>query len=83
MITLCLIFVYLCVYLTDLIFFMAAPMVYVSSRAGHWIQASFETYAAAVASHCTGSGDWTHTSAVTQAAAVRFLTHCATVGTLF
>ena len=64
---------------------MALPIAYGSSQAREWIWAVAETYAAAVAtarsfSPLQWAGDWIHTSAVTQAAAARFLIHWATVG---
>ena len=53
---------------------------------GDWIQTSAPNCTAAPAMpdpfnplHC--SGDWTHTSTATQAAAVRFLTHWSTAET--
>ena len=66
---------------------MAAPTAYGSSQSRDWIQAVAVSYATAVATDGSfnllhQAGGQTHTSAVTQTTAVRFLTYCATVGTL-
>ena len=65
---------------------MDTPEAYGSSQTRDWIRAEAVTYAIAMVmpdhlTHCTGPGNWTHTSAETCAAVVRFLIHCATAGT--
>ena len=64
---------------------MATPMAYRSSQARDWIQAITVTYASAVATldpfnPLHWAGGQTCTSPVTQAIAVRFLTHRTMVG---
>ena len=54
---------------------MGTPVAYGSSQARDWIQAS------GVATHYARVQ--THTCSATQAATVRFLTHCATAGIPF
>ena len=54
-------------------------------RSGTELKLHVQPYAAAAAksdpsTHCTGAGDWTCASPCTQATAVGFLTHYATVG---
>ena len=58
---------------------MAAPVAYGSSRARDWIWAAASAMLAALTD--VQGQDQTFTSTVTQAAAVGFLNHCATVGT--
>ena len=70
----------------NFLFFMAVPMAYGTSQARDWIRATAATYAAAVAmldpfNALQRAGDQTYASSATWAAAVRFLTHCATAGT--
>ena len=62
---------------------MATLLASGSSQARDWIQAAAVTYASAAQSFnpLHWARDWTCTSTVTQAAAVKFLTHCTTVGT--
>ena len=65
---------------------LALHTAYRSSQVRHWIWAAASAYTAAVAmpdplTPLYWARDWTHASAVTQATAFRFLTHCATAGT--
>ena len=56
---------------------MAAPDAYGSFQAGDGIHPAAVTYPGSFDSLCWAQ-DWTHTSTVDRAAAVRFLTHCTT-----
>ena len=66
---------------------MATPTAYGSSYTSEWIWAAAATYATVVATPAESFnplcyvGERTCTSAVTGAAAVGFLTHCAIAGT--
>ena len=64
---------------------MVAPTAYGSSWARDWFQARAVTYTAAAATLdpfnlLCQAGDWTHTSAITSSAVVRFLTPCTMAG---
>ena len=61
------------------VFLMAAPMAHGSSQVRDWIHRS--CYNAGSFNPLHQAGDRTHTSTAIWAAAVGFLTHCATVGT--
>ena len=61
------------------LYFMATPMAYGNSWARDWIWTTAATYTRSF-NPLLRTGDRTDTSAVNWAAAVGFLTHCATVG---
>ena len=78
-------FIFLLLLLLFFFFKTAIPAAYGSSQARDWIHAAAATYAIGVAApdpltHCVGLGIELE-SAVTWAATIEFLTHCAAAGT--